>query len=104
MGETVKPYLLSSLLINELDQAVTQEKIQIIFKHLGLEFNPKIAQICCLKKEEIEKFYTAVTAAPVVAAPVAAGAGTADKKEEAKKAEPEPADDVDLFGDDDLFG
>ncbi|KRH93854.1 hypothetical protein M153_5200002814 [Pseudoloma neurophilia] len=99
-------YPLASFMINELGQEVTVEKIQNLFKHLNVDFEPKVAELFCLKKEKIDEIYDSVTSAPVAAAaaPVAAATKQETKEEEKPKQNaPAPAEDFDVFGDD-LFG
>lgn len=96
-------YPLATFLINSLNMEVTKEKLQSLFKHLNIEFNPKIAEHFCMSKEQIEELSTSVQQAPVASAPATSASEVQEvKKEEPKKAE-EPAEDFDMFGDD-LFG
>merc|ERR1711914_12982 len=100
--EKVETYLLSGLLIHELKQEVTIDRMEKVFKQLGVEFNPKIAELCCLSGDKFESYYKLVTATPVAAAPSAASVAV-QEEEKPKQAEKEADADIDLF-DDDLFG
>lgn len=96
-------YPLGAFMINELGLDITKDKLESLFKHLNVEFQPKIAELFCLNKEQVEEVYESVKSAPVSAAPVAV-AGEEKKEEEKPKEEAAPAEDFDVFGDDDLFG
>lgn len=96
-------YPLAAFMINELGLEVTKDKIQGLFTHLNVDFQPKIAELFCLSQEKIEEVYNSVTSAPAAAGTVETA--TEVKKEEAKpQEEAAPAEDFDVFGDDDLFG
>lgn len=97
-------YPLSAFLLKELELEITKDKIQALFTHLNLPFDSKIAELFCLSNEKTEEYYDSVTSAPVSAAPVSVESAGEKKEEAAPKEEPAPADDFDVFGDDDLFG
>ncbi|ELA47349.1 hypothetical protein VCUG_01118 [Vavraia culicis subsp. floridensis] len=99
-------YPLAALLLHECGQDVTKEGMLEIFAHVKAECQPKLAELYSFDKERMESIYEMLTQAPVAASGVAV-AESAAAKEEAKpkeEAASAAADDVDLFGDDDLFG
>lgn len=70
-------YPLSALLIHASKQEVTKEKMQAVFKSLGLEFSPKIASFFVLTAD---KYASMISNIGSSSAPVAAS--TSVKKEE----------------------
>lgn len=88
-------YPLSALLIHSSKQEVTKDKIQAIFKTLGLEFSPKIASFFELTSD---KYVSMISNLGSSSAPVAGTATSSSKKEEEAPAaaEKEESSDANL--------
>lgn len=96
MSNTInQTYSLAALLIHATKQEVTKDKIQSIFKTLGVEFSPKIASFFELSADKFSSIITNIgssSAAPSASASCTAAA----KEEEAPKEEESSSQDLGL--------
>ncbi|ELQ75310.1 hypothetical protein THOM_1753 [Trachipleistophora hominis] len=99
-------YPLAALLLHECGQDITKEGMKGIFDYVKAECQPKLAELYSVDKERMEGIYSMLMQAPAAASEAVVTDGAAKKEEAKPKEEAAPAatEDVDLFGDDDLFG
>ncbi|KCZ80489.1 hypothetical protein H312_02086 [Anncaliia algerae PRA339] len=95
-------YSLAALFINSLNLEVTQENMEVVFKHLNLPFSRKLASLFELTPAEYNSIIQSGSSVQVAVAPSAVSeTKTEEKKEATKPAAAEEDDDID-FGD--MFG
>lgn len=95
MSNTInQTYSLAALLIHATKQEVTKDRINSVFKTLGLEFSPKIASLFELSADKFSNIISNIGSSS--AAPSAgASSSNADAKEaEAAKEVEEESDDA----------
>lgn len=98
MSNTINSlYPLSALLIHATQQEVTKEKMQAIFKTLGLEFSPKIASFFTLSADKLSSIISNVGGSASAPAATTATGATSAKAEEAAPAKEESSSDDAAF-------
>ncbi|EJW05197.1 hypothetical protein EDEG_00729 [Edhazardia aedis USNM 41457] len=81
MSQISEAYPLAALFIHACDQEVTQDKIQSVFKSLGIEYLPKIGSLFCMDTETIGSMLN-VSASPAGGASAAIAPQSAQESKE----------------------
>ncbi|ELA42771.1 uncharacterized protein VICG_00086 [Vittaforma corneae ATCC 50505] len=98
MSDTINStYPLAALLIHATKQEVTKEKMQAVFKTLGLDFSPKMASYFMLSADKYSSIISNIGGgSPAPSSNASVGSATTPAAETAPATEESSSDDVPL--------